>query len=229
VSAPPLLAADDASSLRRRQRAAPRRRLVGGEHACPRAVVPPSGVAARRSRSADLAETYPVGLAYDGTDYVATFRSRRVAGLFAARLAPDGTVRDPEAPGLLVSGRRSTDAGVVAAGWRDSVVVWRDRRFRSDYDAVFAQRLLPHAPPSVPAASPIGAVGPRSVTEGDVILVAVSARPRPGRGHAPHRPAAGADLIGRACSAVLPPIQAGVLPRSVRRHRGVQSSPRTSS
>src|SRR6185436_4576777 len=51
----------------------------------------------------------PLGLTFDGTDYIVTFQKRaNRTGLFAARLTSSGHEQDSEAPGLLVSGQRTT-------------------------------------------------------------------------------------------------------------------------
>ena len=136
----------------------------------------PGGPSKRIDRNPTLQGLwFPVGLTYDGSDYLATFRSNQTPGVFAARVRPDGVPIDPDVPGRLVSGRRTTGAGVVAAGWNDSVVVWRDRRLSGIPDAVFAQRIFSHPPPAAPTALPIGGIGPQSVAEGAALVVAVSA------------------------------------------------------
>jgi subtilase family protein/carboxypeptidase family protein len=118
---------------------------------------------------------FPAGLSYDGTAYIATFTSIQTRGIFAARVQPDGSGIALDTPGRLVSGRRTANAGAVAAGWNDSVVVWRDGRFSGFYDAVFAQRIFSHAAPATPPTVAIGAIGAQSVAEGAALTVAVSA------------------------------------------------------
>jgi hypothetical protein len=108
----------------------------------------------------------PESVSFDGTSWVVSFRSPDASWreqVFAARVAPDGTLVDDEPKGLLLDDG-DVLATALASARADSVLVWRESDSETT-GAVHARRLLPHAPwPALPA-HVIGTIGAKSVPE----------------------------------------------------------------
>jgi subtilisin family serine protease len=120
------------------------------------------------------------GLAFDGTDYLATFVSRvptRSApgfNVFVARVGTDGVVVGDEAEGLLVHDAGTALGGAIAAEPTATLVAWADNRLTGSSgpfaiaSSVFAQRVLERAPVAVPPAI-VGLIGLRALAEGETL------------------------------------------------------------
>ncbi|MGH7893056.1 MAG: S8 family serine peptidase, partial [Candidatus Binatia bacterium] len=115
----------------------------------------------------------PVGLAHDGTNWIATFLWNHQ--IFGTRLAPDGTRLDAEPVGLLLSPTTAAGSAAIAATRTDTRVVWQAPQGIAGDATIRAQRVLPHAPdPTFPAAE-IGAIGPRGGMERAVLGLTLAA------------------------------------------------------
>jgi hypothetical protein len=113
-------------------------------------VLDPAGLAISTASGDQM---YPA-VAFDGTNYVAVWQDRRGSTLdiYAARIAPDGTVLDPTGiPVCAVANQQEHPS--LAFGSTTYMVVWQDNR-GGTYD-IFAGRLTPAGTVINPAGIPI--------------------------------------------------------------------------
>jgi hypothetical protein len=142
----------------------------------------PAGFRVNNRPPVDLPFIADVGLAFDGSDYVATFLDYTPPcgyNLYGARIARDGTVSNPDVPGSpLVEGSTAGSAD-VAATHTQALTAWEDLRPNScanyQYGSVYAQRAMPHADASGATVAEIGAIGARTVPEQSVLRLALAA------------------------------------------------------
>ena len=132
--------------------------------------------------TADCPQTLTWGATFDGTNYVVPFTvlAPKPVGLrygyylFAARLAPDGTVLDDEMEGLLLHEQPFVLSANLTTTQLASVVTWTELT-DANRNHVKARRVLPRASaPTYPAAV-IGSIGTLAVPEGVDLLRTVHA------------------------------------------------------
>jgi hypothetical protein len=121
---------------------------------------------------------------FDGERYLATFISQPEPWCawngFGARIAADGTVSNPEAPGSVVTDANGVIFDVDIAGTRTAAVAaWTDQRDLTSCmlytsPSVRAQRVFPHPAAPLPQRN-IGAIGPQDVAEQQVLRFTVGA------------------------------------------------------
>lgn len=125
----------------------------------------------------------PKDLVFDGTSYLATFfevlpKTGKWTPLigFGIRIGLDGSVLTTEQPGTLFAPGATNPPSDLVATREHAIYLWRqiDGEDETEVRSVRAQRLLPHAPPSLPA-YPIGAIGAQSVNEGQTLAFTVDA------------------------------------------------------
>jgi hypothetical protein len=127
-----------------------------------------------------------VGLAFDGTNYLATFVDQWAAcganasgyQVFGARVTPGGTVLNPD----VLHDTATARSAEVAATRTHAVVAWDDLRMNQTCNdgvywgrSVYAQRALAHADAPAYENVEIGAIGPRTIAEQAVLAFTVSA------------------------------------------------------
>ncbi|WP_375744890.1 hypothetical protein NR800_08865 [Corallococcus interemptor] len=100
-------------------------------------VSPPFDVTAPRLRPQRLAESGPA-IAFGGGRFLVVWRDTRVGGVFASRMDPDGTLKDPS--GIALNPEPSLPSGdpSVAYDGTNFVVVWRNSS-----DGIFGTRVSP--------------------------------------------------------------------------------------
>jgi hypothetical protein len=142
-----------------------------------------NGIQVDNAPTQGIATVSEVGLTFDGTDYVASFTDERVDpcfyNIYGARVAPDGSVANPDSPGSVVSSGGTALSTAVASTHTSAVVAWRDLRpnacgvFRSP--SVYAQRAFAHADTFAGPTVQIGAIGPQTLPEQSVLRLRLAA------------------------------------------------------
>ncbi len=136
---------------------------------------------------------WPGGVAFDGTDWVATYQVRAVddspfddgSYVFANRVDASGTPQSPEHVGFLVDDHGRASQSLVAATASGTVVTWEDGSTdpledepaypHPAFSALRAQRLFAHEPGAGYPARSIGTIGPLATAERELLRFRVTA------------------------------------------------------
>jgi subtilisin family serine protease len=145
--------------------------------------IDPEGLVVSNVPEGDRQYPWPGDVAFDGTDWIASYQALAVddsafddgSYVFANRIDASGVPQSPEYLGWLVDAHGRASESVVIAAATATAVIWEDGSTETvdgvyphpRFDEHRAQRMFPHPPPGAFQAAEIGAIGGRTVQEGE--------------------------------------------------------------